>query len=253
MKNYEEMAKSVLSRRDAYVAERKKHMKKLVSIGSCFCLILLVGVGIWHTQNSTFVNVPSQAGKDNDGGGIPTNFTTQNNNSEQAVLLFAQQNIIAELQKDISERDLQGWVEEDSILSINYEYVLPVYAPNHIAADSTNLSDTLVFIDQYKAPAISNGVCIGTFTLVQHENKWTIFSLEVGLDLEAAIMQHKDNATCFLSIAQFGTEYGFLAVSNTDETYASITHNCHGAKTGTDLLKQLKAKVPSSSIDDTDG
>lgn len=53
MKDYEEMAKSVLSRRDAYVSERKKHMKKLLCIGSCFCLILLVGIGIWHTQNST--------------------------------------------------------------------------------------------------------------------------------------------------------------------------------------------------------
>lgn len=53
MKDYEEMAKSVLSRRDAYVAERKKRMKKIVTIGSCFCLMLLVCVGVWHTQNST--------------------------------------------------------------------------------------------------------------------------------------------------------------------------------------------------------
>ena len=47
------MAKSVLSRRDAYVAERKKRMKKIVSIGSCFCLMLLLGIGIWHIQNIT--------------------------------------------------------------------------------------------------------------------------------------------------------------------------------------------------------
>ncbi len=53
MKDYEEMAKSVLSRRDAYVAERKKRMKKIVSIGSCFCLMLLLGIGIWHIQNIT--------------------------------------------------------------------------------------------------------------------------------------------------------------------------------------------------------
>ena len=53
MKDYREMAKSVLSRRDAYVAERKKHMKKIVSIGSCFCLMLLLGLGIWHIQNIT--------------------------------------------------------------------------------------------------------------------------------------------------------------------------------------------------------
>ena len=45
MKDYEEMAKSVLSRRDNYVMERKKRMKRVVSIGSCFCLMLLVGVG----------------------------------------------------------------------------------------------------------------------------------------------------------------------------------------------------------------
>lgn len=51
MKNYEEMAKSVLSRRDAYVAERKKRMKKIVTIGSCFCLMLLLGVGIWHSNS----------------------------------------------------------------------------------------------------------------------------------------------------------------------------------------------------------
>ena len=53
MKNYKEMAQSVLSRRDAYVAERKKRMKKIVSIGSCFCLMLLLGIGIWHIQNIT--------------------------------------------------------------------------------------------------------------------------------------------------------------------------------------------------------
>lgn len=53
MKNYEEMAKSVLNRRDKYVAERKKCMKKMVSIGSCFCLMLLLGVGIWHTQSNS--------------------------------------------------------------------------------------------------------------------------------------------------------------------------------------------------------
>lgn len=249
MKDYEEMAKSVLSRRDNYVMERKKRMKKVVSIGSCFCLMLLVGVGIWHTQNSTLMNALPQTRIADEGGGSPSNLTTQNSNSERAVLLLAQQDVITELQKDISERDLQGWVE-DSALSINFEYVLPVYAPDHVSADSTNLSDTLVFINQYKAPAISNGVCIGTFTLVQHENKWAILMFEVGFDLEAAIMQYKDNATCFLSIAELGTEYGFLTVSNTGETYASITHNCQEAKTGADLLALLKSKASSNSIGD---
>ena len=69
MKDYEEMAKSVLSRRDAYVAERKKRMKKILTIGSCFCLMLLVCVGVWHTQNST-PNTPTPGGNQHmDAGG----------------------------------------------------------------------------------------------------------------------------------------------------------------------------------------
>ena len=63
MKDYEEMAKSVLSRRDAYVVERKKRMKKIVTIGSCFCLMLLVCVGVWHTPNSNLV--PEDVGTGN--------------------------------------------------------------------------------------------------------------------------------------------------------------------------------------------
>ena len=175
-----------------------------------------------------------------EGGGILSNLATPNSNPEQSVLLFAQQNIIAELQKDISESDLQGWVE-DSTLNINFEYVLPVYAPDHVTADSASLSNTLVFINQYKAPAISNGVCIGTFTLVKNEGKWTVSMFEAGFDLETVIMQYKDTATCFFSITQLGTEYGFLTISGTDETYTSITHNCQEITTGADLLSLLKS------------
>lgn len=175
------------------------------------------------------------------------NFTSPNSNSEQAILLLAQQDIITELQKDISDKDLQGWAEDSAqSISINFEYVLPIYAPEHITADSASLSDTLVFTNQYKAPAISNEMCIGAFTLVQHKGKWTVSMLEVGFDLETIIMQYKDTATCFLSIPQLGTEYGFLTVSDTDETYSSITHNCQEAKTGTDLLTLLKS---TASID----
>jgi hypothetical protein len=43
------MAKSVLKRRDKYVAERNRQMKKMASILSCFCLVALMGVGVWHS------------------------------------------------------------------------------------------------------------------------------------------------------------------------------------------------------------
>lgn len=49
MKNYEEMAESVLERRDRYVADRKRKIRKTASGVSCFCLIAVFGTGIWYT------------------------------------------------------------------------------------------------------------------------------------------------------------------------------------------------------------
>lgn len=48
MKDYDEMADSVLKRRDQYAAERSRRMKKVTSVLSCFCLAALLGVGVWH-------------------------------------------------------------------------------------------------------------------------------------------------------------------------------------------------------------
>lgn len=49
MKNYNEMAESVFERRDKYIAERSRQIKKGTSILSCFCLVALLGVGAWRT------------------------------------------------------------------------------------------------------------------------------------------------------------------------------------------------------------
>ena len=48
MKNYEEMAASVLERRDRYVADRKRKIRKTASVVSCFCFIAVLGTGIWY-------------------------------------------------------------------------------------------------------------------------------------------------------------------------------------------------------------
>lgn len=48
MKNYEEMAASVLERRDKYVADRKRKIRKTASALSCFCFIAVLGTGIWY-------------------------------------------------------------------------------------------------------------------------------------------------------------------------------------------------------------
>lgn len=48
MKSYEEMASSLLQRRDAYYNKRKKRMKYSLTVAGSCCLILLVCFGLWH-------------------------------------------------------------------------------------------------------------------------------------------------------------------------------------------------------------
>lgn len=48
MKNYEEMAASVLERRDRYAADRKKKIRKTASVVSCFCFVAVLGTGTWY-------------------------------------------------------------------------------------------------------------------------------------------------------------------------------------------------------------
>ena len=53
MKSYKEVAENVLKRRDKYLAEKKrKHtiVYRSVAVGFSFCMVVLVGVGIWNNQ-----------------------------------------------------------------------------------------------------------------------------------------------------------------------------------------------------------
>ena len=52
MKNYDEVTKELLERRDRYVAEQKTKRKRLMNVAAflgCFCFIALCGIGIWHS------------------------------------------------------------------------------------------------------------------------------------------------------------------------------------------------------------
>ncbi len=48
MKDYHEMAQSVLKRRDSYAAARRSRRKKITAALSCCCLCALLGVGAWR-------------------------------------------------------------------------------------------------------------------------------------------------------------------------------------------------------------
>jgi hypothetical protein len=70
MKDYETMAESVLKRRDKYVVERRRQMKKMASILSCFCLVVLMGVGVWHFGTPSNQEKADLSGEEAATGGI---------------------------------------------------------------------------------------------------------------------------------------------------------------------------------------
>ncbi len=56
MKNYEEVTRDLLVRRDRYVTEQKKKRKRMMGVAAsfgCFCLAALLGVGVWHSVMQT--------------------------------------------------------------------------------------------------------------------------------------------------------------------------------------------------------
>ena len=51
MKNYDETTNGLLERRDRYVADQKKKRKRVMSVATslcCFCLVALLGFGMWQ-------------------------------------------------------------------------------------------------------------------------------------------------------------------------------------------------------------
>ncbi len=67
MKSFNEMAERVITRRDKYVAGKRKEIKKLTAVISCFCLCTVIGIGAW--QGGLFETRPTPGV--NDGEIVP--------------------------------------------------------------------------------------------------------------------------------------------------------------------------------------
>ena len=106
MKNYDEVTKDLLKRRDRYAAEQKTKRKRMmgaVAFLGCFCLIALCGVGIW---NSGILTKPPIAPDD----AIFPNYSESSNNmlSDQSSV---QSNLPAYSQGDyMSDPAVSGFV-----------------------------------------------------------------------------------------------------------------------------------------------
>lgn len=99
MKNYDETTNDLLERRDRYVADQKKKRKRVMGIATslcCFCLVALLGFGMWqggmfdakppvtlddsiNIGDKDYIN-PDEL--DNSQTTTPSNNNNQNNNSQ---------------------------------------------------------------------------------------------------------------------------------------------------------------------------
>lgn len=83
MKNYNEIADSVLSRRDEYEKEQSAKRKKMIrisSFASCFVIVAVLGVGIWQGGWLDFSSLPTADSPAQEGN---NNETATNNNKKQ--------------------------------------------------------------------------------------------------------------------------------------------------------------------------
>lgn len=68
MKNYDELTKDLLARRDRYVAEQKRKRKTLVTSLCCVCIVALLGFGLW--KSGIFRSAPPATGDQTISGSI---------------------------------------------------------------------------------------------------------------------------------------------------------------------------------------
>ena len=86
MKNYNEIADSVLSRRDEYEKEQSAKRKKMIrisSFASCFVIVAVLGVGIWQGGWLDFSSLPTADSPAQEGYDIE--ITTKTNTTQEYV------------------------------------------------------------------------------------------------------------------------------------------------------------------------
>lgn len=151
--------------------------------------------------------------------------------------LFAKQSVIATIEQDIADQDIEGWTETVNAI-FDLEYVIPVYSTANATEDSLAIIETLAFNNQYMIPVISNGKCIGTATVEQQENKWVIAVYEHGFDLKTEVDKNKDTATCFVDVVQLN-ERGFLISADTEEFVGVSGFGISDHMSGQELLNRI--------------
>lgn len=229
----------------ANYAHRQENGSRLKrgAMAACLCLICIAAG-----------TIPSILDLDiGDGGGASIITDSGHTVSEITPTLLAQPEIVEAMKSDLESQDIQSWTQMPNA-TLNFSYVIPIYSTAAMTESSNAILETLMFDTQYMIPALSNGVCVGAFTVIQHNGKWSIGIYESGLDIEAEVKKNEYSATCFIKVLQSNGEYGFLTVTATEEQYAPVSgFGTLDAMSGAQLLRKMKTDAQTTSNGETDG
>lgn len=210
--------------------KKKMNWKVWGTMAACLCLVLIAAM------TAPFTTGPSTS---EDVGGGP-HIMTPGHATDITPTLFADQEVINEIATEIADEDINSWTEVDGA-TLEFDYTLPIYITLNMGQDSNTVLGTLIFDNQYMIPAMADGTCIGAFTVVKFENKWTISSYIVGLDIVQLIQSNKDDTTCLINIPQLNGEYGLLKISGSSEEYTPAPgFMTSGSESGEQLLSDAK-------------
>ena len=165
----------------------------------------------------------------------------------EATSLHASDDIVSEIQMDISSADIQSWAETSDAY-LDYENVVPVYTTMNVSADSNSLVDTLSFKNEYSIPVVTeSGDCLGAFTVVNSNGVWMIGAYTMGLDFATAVKQFDAANSYFIEIPQLSGDFGFLISEGGHETYTSIASQASAVAniSAEDILTQIKDTLTS--------
>lgn len=218
---------------------KKKSQKpvwiKWGAMAACLCLIVVA-----------IITVPSMlTPQESDGGGGDTIVDGDQNILQEAPTLFAKQSVVDAIEQDITEQDIASWAETANA-NFDLEYVIPIYSTINATKDSLAILDTLAFDNQYMIPVMSNGKCIGTATVGQHEHRWVIAVYEHGFDLKTEVDKNKDTATCLIDVVQLN-ERGFLILADTEEFVAVPGFGMADDMSGQELLNRILDNLGTTS------
>ena len=156
--------------------------------------------------------------------------------------IFASETVVEEIKENLDEQQVKRFFGEKEVV-FDFEHLIPVYMPLNIE-DSTSLSESLKFTDEYNVPVTDiQGNSIGMATLQLYKNKWVCGIFVENYDIMVALDNRPTTDEGDSYFIELSNKFGILKVTKNEEMYIKLEEKSKlkgSVHNATDILKQLK-------------